>query len=380
MKLDLGSDKQSHLILDVKVLTIIKIVGIILLMLGALTLLGKIMPVIMLVLISLILAAALNPIVCKISSWLKLFKIKNRTLATSIAFFLVIVFLISFLIAVLLPLVSQVSQFLSDLPSLVENFQKQDTWIAGQIREYDLEDKITDFTNNIANYFTENLQDVVGLIKSLLSLVFSFIIVLFLVFMFLINGAKFTQTVKTFLPARLFKRFGQLIQEMSHVIVGYVNGQILIASIGGLFSFLIMKALGIPNALPLAAIAAFFTLIPLVGVYIGSAIVIGLTLLENANLALIMIIWYVIYQQIENITIQPWIQGQKTNLSTLQVFIVSLIGVYLAGIPGALLSIPVAACSKIILMDYLKFHREEIINLLWHSGTTKSQSPKVDKT
>ena len=378
MKSGLEPKDKSRLSIDIKALTIIKVVGITLLTLAFVQILGKIQPVIVLILIATIFAVALNPVVVRINRFLKFLNIKDRTLATSIAFVLVIAILAGILSLALLPLVTQVAEFATDLPRVIEDdFLKQDNFIVSKIVEYNLSDQIVNFSQRIADYFTEDLSNVADIINSLFSFVANIIIVLFLTFMFLVNGPQLGQASKKFFRPQAYKRLSQLGQRMSQVITGYVDGQITIAAISGLMSFLFMTLIGVPNALPLATTASFFTLIPLIGTILGAIIVVALTFIVDPNLALALIIWFIVYQQVENVTIQPWIQGQNTNLSTLQVFVIALIGAYLGSITGVLLSIPVAACLKIILVDYFERHRAKIMEFVLHQSRhdkTPSQS------
>lgn len=98
----------------------------------------------------------------------------------------------------------------------------------------------------------------------------------------------------------------------------------------------------------------------MIGNTLGAAIVVLVSALSSWPLALAMAIFFLIYQQVENVTIQPYIQSKKSELTPLMVFIAAICGIGFGGLIGGFVAIPLAACSRILVKDYYK-HREEII-------------------
>jgi predicted PurR-regulated permease PerM len=95
-------------------------------------------------------------------------------------------------------------------------------------------------------------------------------------------------------------------------------------------------------------------LIPMVGHTIGAIIVTLVALFESTSAALIILTYYIVYQQLENILIQPRIQSNSTNMSPLLVFSSVVIGVSFGGLLGGLVAIPVAGCIRILVLEYLR--------------------------
>ena len=85
-----------------------------------------------------------------------------------------------------------------------------------------------------------------------------------------------------------------------------------------------------------------------------SAVILGLNV---PTAGLFFLIYFLIYQQIENNVISPMIQARNNQLSALIIFVALTIGVYAFGLLGALLAIPLAACAKILLQENLKSRR-----------------------
>ncbi len=143
---------------------------------------------------------------------------------------------------------------------------------------------------------------------------------------------------------------------MYGVVKVYVNGQVALAAIA---AALIAPALFILNiSYPIAMIVVVFIagLIPMVGHFIGAAIITLVALATSPFAALSILAYYILYQQIENYIIQPRIQANTTNMSPLLVFTSVVIGVSYGGLFGGLFAIPVAGCIRIFLLDYLKNH------------------------
>ena len=350
-----NKSEEPKVNLNITLLTAFKVTSVVLLMLLSVRFLNSILSVLLLFLPAIFLAVALNPIILKVG---KLLRIKQRVFSTTIAFFLVIS-VITLLFAVTIPpIVSQVVEFSGDTSQRVGEFKDEDNLISNLVIQYELDKYIINFANDIGKYFTEDVNNIVDVLQQVSYAVGTILVILILSFMLLLEGPLFMEQVKNFLPHDQAQRWHKLSREMSSVISGYISGQLLIAVIGGLISMLFMSILNVENALALAGIVTLFALIPLIGAFIGAAIVVSLTLLTDVNAALILGAYFIIYQQIENATIQPWIQGQQTNLSVLQVFLAALIGAQIFGFAGVLLAVPVAACLKIIILDYFKTNKD----------------------
>lgn len=143
------------------------------------------------------------------------------------------------------------------------------------------------------------------------------------------------------------------------VITGFVNGQLVVASIAAFFALIAMliasNILNVSvNAVGLAGVVCLTGLIPMFGNAAGSLIVVAVCALTSLPLAIVMALFFLVYQQIENMTIQPVIQSRKSELTPLIVFIAALIGLSFGGLLGAIVAIPAAGCLKVLLNDYYR--------------------------
>lgn len=141
---------------------------------------------------------------------------------------------------------------------------------------------------------------------------------------------------------------------MYKVVTGYVNGQVFIATIDAVAALIIMLILRQPYAVPLAGIIWITGLIPLIGATMGAVIVVLVAFLHSPINALILAIYFPIYQLIENHSIQPYVQSKALKMSALLVFATVVVGYSFGGILAALLALPVVGCIQVLVVDYFE--------------------------
>ena len=151
-----------------------------------------------------------------------------------------------------------------------------------------------------------------------------------------------------------------LARRMYSVITGYVTGQLIVSAIGaaasGLTVFILsmfFHAVPANLALPTVAIAFTLSLIPMFGASIAGILVTILLAFNNLTAAVIFLVFFFMYQQIENNFVAPTIQSRKVELSALAVLVSVTIGLYVFGLAGGIISIPIAGCLRVLLEDYL---------------------------
>jgi len=323
---------------------------------------GQISHILTLVFASFFLALAINPVVSWASQRLGT---KSRAGATAMAYFLVVIFLTVFFALITPPLVRQTRTFIKQVPQTVENFQNQDSSLANTVRRYKLDEKLNegarDFASNYSGFGTKILDT--G--KRVAEAVASLFAVLVMTFMMLVEGPKWFELYFSTLPEKKRKHHKGLALRMYKAVSGYVNGQVILATIAGIFAFLALEIAGqvldVPsNAAALAGIVTVFGIIPLFGNPIAATLVVLFSLLNSVTLAIVMAIYFIIYFFIENHTFQPYIQSRLNELTPLMVFIAALIGVSLGGILGALVAIPAASAIKILVEDYYNTRRKKL--------------------
>ena len=119
--------------------------------------------------------------------------------------------------------------------------------------------------------------------------------------------------------------------------------------------------MGVPFAVALGLLVAILDLIPLAGATLAAIIVGIVAFLHSIPAGIVVLAFFIVYQQIENHVLQPVIYGRTVQLSPLAVLIAVLIGAEIAGILGALGAIPVAGAIQVILVDALETRRERLV-------------------
>ena len=127
----------------------------------------------------------------------------------------------------------------------------------------------------------------------------------------------------------------------------WLRGQLILVLIIGALSFIGLTILQVKYALVLAMIAGISELIPYVGPIIGAIPAVFLASSQSLFKAGLVIILYVVIQQLENQIIVPKVMQRSVGLSPLVIIIVMLIGARLAGVVGLLLAVPTATIATI---------------------------------
>jgi predicted PurR-regulated permease PerM len=119
----------------------------------------------------------------------------------------------------------------------------------------------------------------------------------------------------------------------------------------------VLLILGMPYAAPLALLVAVLDLIPLVGATLGGALLVIVGLFVEPWKAVVLLVYIVVYQQVEGSVLQPLVYSKAVQLNGLVILIALLVGGQLLGIPGALLAIPVAEIIRIVVTELLAYRR-----------------------
>jgi predicted PurR-regulated permease PerM len=138
-----------------------------------------------------------------------------------------------------------------------------------------------------------------------------------------------------------------------------VTGALVIATIAGFSTFIVLTIIGAPFAAPLAVMAGLFSLVPLVGATIAAVLIGLITLFSDFPTdTIIWAVWAIVYQQIENNLIQPQVQKRTVNVNGFIVLVSVLFGATLLGVLGAVVAIPIAASIQIVIREWWAYRRE----------------------
>jgi len=329
--------------------TIVQVMTVVILFFLALQFIGVVERAITLVFVAAFLAVALNPPVTFIAR--KVLR-GNRTGATAIAYILVVSLIGLFLWALIPPLVKESGAFINRVPEYVEQVKNSDSVVGDFVDRYELDSEIEQFGNDLTSRIGETNGPLITGINKAGSAIISILTVLVLTFFMLVEGPYWLKEFWKFQHPDHRAHRQELVRKMYHVITGFVNGQLLVAMLSGLSALIAMLIVGVPFPLPLAGLVALFGLIPLVGATLGAVLVVAVALFQSVTAAVVMAVFFLVYQQIENNVIQPMIQSKKLDLTPLMVLVAVIFGISIGGILGGFVAIPVAAMLKILFLDY----------------------------
>jgi predicted PurR-regulated permease PerM len=172
-----------------------------------------------------------------------------------------------------------------------------------------------------------------------------------LMIFFLDGGARIVDGTVDLFPEAYRPRLHRLLDASANAVSGYVSGNLAISFIAGAGVTFGLTLLGVPYALALGLLLAVFDLIPMVGATLGAIPPILAAFAISPVKALILLVYIIIYQQIESQVLNPLVYGRSVHLPGLVVFLAVLIGGSLMGILGALIAIPAAEILRLVLQE-----------------------------
>ena len=309
---------------------------------------------------SLFFALAISPLVNKLAD---IIPGKGRKLPIALSYIIVTAFVASFIAIVVPTVVNETQRFVSALPEIFNNASFDLSFIdnfGGRIGVPNLREEIGNAINNFSvNFikdFGNNLANTLGTVGNILT---STILILVLGFFMLVEGPEIMHSFwNNFRSQRHSAKIRTVVTRMGQVVSKYVANAITVSLINACSTtiavFILSLCFGFSSglALPLGLITGVMSLIPMFGSLIGGALVAILLAFNTWPAGLIFLGYTIIYLQVESNFISPKIQGKGLKLPALVVLASVTIGVYMFGLIGAIVSIPIAGCIKILLEEF----------------------------
>jgi predicted PurR-regulated permease PerM len=340
--------------------TVLLVIGIVLAVAALLGFVYLAWHVITWLLIALFLALALNPAV-------EFFERHGlrRGLASALVFVLALLAFAGLGFLVIPPLVDQVRQFINAVPDFVDDLTAGRGPFGFLQEDYKIVDKVRDAVERRgAGELLGVTATGLAVAQGVISAVVGAIAIAFLTFFMLLEGPRAVARFREFLPEGARGSWERVAGDIYRTVGGYVTGNLLISLIAGAASAVVLFVLGSDYAVALAVVVAVLDLIPLAGATLAAAIVSTVAVIELGWVkGVIVIAFFLVYQQLENHVLQPVIYGRTVQLSPLAVLVAVLIGAELAGILGALAAIPVAGIVQAVFRELLRYRRESIVTL-----------------
>jgi predicted PurR-regulated permease PerM len=316
--------------------------------------------VIIWVLIALFLAMALNPAVDFLTR-----RGVRRGAAVAIVFVGAILVIVGIAATFVPTLVREVNDLANAIPGYIDDLTRGRGRLGFLEREYHIVEKAREAIEK------SGVGGVLGLsttaltvTKSILNAVIAVVTISFLTLFMLLEGPAWVERIYSLISEPAQPRWRKVGGDIYRTVGGYVTGNLAISLVAGIASTTVLLVLGVPYAVALGLIVGLLDLIPLAGATIAAVIVSAVGFLHSTTAGIVLVIFFVLYQQLENHVLQPLVYGRTVQLSPLVVLVAVLMGAELAGVIGALGAIPVAGAIQVLVVDWLAHHRRRDLGVI----------------
>lgn len=333
----------------VPVRTIMATIGLVLATVLAIYIVLQIRQVLTWIVVGAFFAIALYPV----AGWVqrKMLGGKRRALATFLVFLLVFILLAALITAFAVPLVNEGTKLAGQLPGLIADARSGRGPIGDLLQRTHALQWVQDNQDKISKFASGLTAPAASVASGFATGIAGTLTVFVLAYLMVLEGPIVVQTSLNVFPPATAERIRRVGGDCAKSVTGYISGNLLISFICGLLTYVVLLIAGVPFAGLIALFVGIADLMPLVGATIGGAVAVLAGFLHSVPAGIAVLVFFVLYQQLENHLLQPLVFARTVKLNPLTVIIAILIGVELMGILGALLAIPVASMVQVILRD-----------------------------
>jgi len=254
--------------------------------------------------------------------------------------------LVAAIAVVLVPAVVEQGQRVGDdAPAVLDDLVRLPV-IGRSLQENDVPAQAQAWLDRVPERFAGDTDDVVGPAQALAAQAVAVVETLLLLVLLLAEGPALVAAGRQLLPAAWRPTADRLGRSVQVVIGRYAVGSLLLAVLAGTAAFVLGLALSVP-LVALAALWAFlWNFVPQLGGVVGGAGLVALALTTGLRPAMVALVVWLVYVQLENRLVQPVVVGRAVSLSPLTTMVVALLGVAVAGLLGAVLAIPLVAAAN----------------------------------
>src|SRR3954451_2276328 len=259
------------------------------------------------------------------------------------------------------PVVDQVGGFGRAAPGYVHQLTAGKGPLGFLERDYHIVEKARQLASNQSGGGAAKLLGgagaVVSLTRSVVTAVVGFVTILFLTLFMILEGPSWIERGLQSMSPAARPRWRNVGRQIAQTVSGYVTGNLFLSLIAGVTSAIVLAIAGVPFPVALGLLVGILDLIPLAGATLAGTVLAIVAFLTSITAGIVVVAFFVLYQQVENHVLQPLVYGRTVQLSPLVVLIAILIGAEVAGVLGALGAIPIAGTLQILLVDWLEHRR-----------------------
>jgi predicted PurR-regulated permease PerM len=281
----------------------------------------------------------------------------RRSLAALLVFVVAVAAFAGMLTVFIRPLVSEGGQLADKAPAYIEQARAGRGPVGALVKRYKLDQYVARNQARLREAGSRLTTPAVSVLRSIFSTLVALVSIFVLTFLMVLQGPKLMAVGIAALPERRRERVRRVAADCAKAVTGYMTGNLVISVIAGGMAFIVLWILGVPYRGAVALFVGFADLIPLVGATLGAVVAVVVAALHSLVAGIVMIVFFIVYQQVENHLLQPVVMSRTVALSALTVLVSVLIGVELLGFLGALLAIPIAGVLSVIGRDIYDSYR-----------------------
>lgn len=336
--------------INITTATIVKTIAILLLLyLGFM-----VKEVLALTFVALIFASAFDP-------WVDYLQRRKwpRALSITLIYLLVLGLVVSMIYVMVPILIKEATDLANNFPHYFTKLSDFLTNIRQAFGRYGLDKNFQDNLSNIANTLSTWTLQLVNALYGAVNGLFSVFLIMFLTFYMVVEENAIKKLVWSVTPARYQGYAINLVSRMQIQIGYWLRGQLILCLAIFLLTFLVLSILGVKYALLLALFAGITEAIPYLGPALGAIPAVLLAMTQSPRLAAVVVVMYLIIQQLENNVLVPQIMKRSANVNPITSIIVLLIGYKIGGVAGAVIAIPVATAASVAIKDLFEYKEKK---------------------
>jgi predicted PurR-regulated permease PerM len=271
------------------------------------------------------------------------------------------IFFIGLLYVFTEPLITAATHFGKQIPDLVRQAKKGHGLLGRIVYQFHLQKYLSESSSKLTSQLTKVLKPATALSvgAAAVSTIVAIATIAILTFFSMLEAPRMWQGFLNMFRPATAQRIGRVVDEAITSVTGYMLGNFLTSVIAGIVVGVTLAILGVPFALLLAVFVALVDLLPLVGGLLAGVPVVVIAAIHSVPAGIVMLIVFLVYQQIENHVLNPIIMSKTVRLNPFWVLLAVLVGAALGGriagglgtFVGALIGIPIGGAIQVIVRE-----------------------------
>ena len=304
----------------------------------------------------------------------------RRNLATGMVVFTTLGAVFGLMALFLLPVRTQLITIVTDLPGTVDDAAAGRGPIGSLVTKLHLSKLVQDHQTELNDFAEKLSSESFQYVTTVLSGLIAFLTITVLAFLFLSQTETMGKAALNLVPMRRREAVRTTTIDAAAAVSGYMIGNLIISAIAGITALICLLLLGVPSPFVLALWVAFADLIPLVGATLGAAVAVLAAFFHSPTAGIIALIFFIIYQQIENSVLYPSVMAKRVKINPLIVLLSVLLSVAIFGFIGALLAVPASGAIQVAVKAVgLERRRERLVVADTPSGRRRRRRRAIDE-